>query len=597
MGDDGPISSQDKRLQRILFLLKRRNRVTVKELSILLDVSQVTIRADLTELERQGLVVRSYGAASLVPDTGNEGEEPQGRLRGHSWEDGAAYQKKITYPVEIQSIARRAKDLIQEGDVLFLDGSKECQALSDFLVNLKALTVFTSSLEIALALSHHAGLTVYILGGRVGNSGVVCSDVPWPFLNLHVTKAFLGACGATEQEGFTEIRREDADLKRSVVSSAAQTFILLRSSRWGSPSLASFAPLDGVDGVVTDGGAPAAMTGSLASRNIRLFKVESPHSGGGAYGFFESCRSSAREGLPYPGLPGKGKKLAFANGRRAEPFCQRVEVSILRNALLAGFTEDNILVLDNDYDSKRTVENARRILEWGADAVVEFNTDLRSNNRIAEMFKKAGIAVVALEGAIPEAPFVGANNWRAGTMAGDFARERIEDRFGSWSTVDAVILVELESAGELVLLRTESFAASLEAAFGLEVEERILHIYGGNRYETAYEAMSKSLSGLRGDGHYVLSTVNAETLHGAIEALKTGSIWSRERFVAVTFGDGEVVDSLLADGLADGVVIFHSERYGAAVVPAVCAILSGAAVPPYVYIEQSLRRNYDTEGF
>jgi len=118
-----------------------------------------------------------------------------------------------------------------------------------------------------------------------------------------------------------------------------------------------------------------------------------------------------------------------------------------------------------------------------------------------------------------------------------------------------VILVELESAGELVLLRTEAFAASLEAAFGLEVEDRILHVYGGNRYETAYEAMVKSLSGLRDDGHYVLSAVNAETLHGAVEALKMGGVWSRERFVAVTFGDGEVVDRLLADGLADGAVI------------------------------------------
>lgn len=570
MQDEEPISSQDRRLQKILFLLKRRGRVSVGELSALFGVSLVTIRADLTELERQGLVVRSYGGASLVSDAAeakNGRDEP---------------------PVESAAIGRRAAALVKSEDTIYLDGSPEALALADNLGGLEPLTVLTSSLELALKLCRNSGLRVYISGGRAGPDGTVVG--PGSFLNpseLRADKCFVGASGASE-DGLFDSGFEGAGLKRQILSNSRERYLLLRSARWGKATSFDFSPLEGVDGIVTDAAYPRSMADSCASRKVRLIADAERGRPAGAYGVFEAYRAAAAEGLPYEGSPGKGKRLAFANGNRSEPFCLRLEEGLVRNAVLAGFAEEDILILDNGYDPERAVENARRIVEWGADVVVDFNADAASNGRIAELFRNARIPAVAMEGAMPSAPFVGANNWRAGSLAGEHAARLIAEKLGGWDQVDRVILVEMESAGELVLLRTEAFAAALEAAFGEEAEAKVLRVLGGNQYADARRAVEKVLPDLNAGGRYVVTAVNAEALQGAVDALAGAGLWRADAVVCLSHGDGEVIREQLARGIADAAVIYHAERYGAAAVPAACALLGRAAVPPYVYIEQSL---------
>jgi len=65
-------------------------------------------------------------------------------------------------------------------------------------------------------------------------------------------------------------------------------------------------------------------------------------------------------------------------------------------------------------------------------------------------------------------------------------------------------------------------------------------------------------------------------------------VWAKERFISISHGDGENTRMQLASGIVDASVIYYAEKYGAAAVPAACAIMSGAAVPPYVYIDQML---------
>jgi len=148
---------QDHRLQKILFLLKKRGRVSVSELGVLFGVSQVTVRADLSELERQGLVMRKYGGAALVPlattDNSASSEESDGTHRNPD--------------VESHAFARLAFGLIVRGDVVFLDSSEESGVLADLLKYSSELTVITTSLDHASMLAHRPGIVVYLLGGRV----------------------------------------------------------------------------------------------------------------------------------------------------------------------------------------------------------------------------------------------------------------------------------------------------------------------------------------------------------------------------------------------------------------------------------------------
>ncbi|GAB1483968.1 hypothetical protein MASR2M78_27850 [Treponema sp.] len=582
------ISNHDHRLQRILFLLKKRNRVSVNELSPLLGVSQVTVRADLAELEKQGLVIRNYGGATLVGTNSDTGV--LSHLKSPvSTEAPLGAAPKGAALAESHSMALKAYSFISEGDSVFLDASAESKLLAELLCSKRGITVLTNSLEIASVLARKSGISVYLSGGRLSEGSFFISKEEWPFGDLGLTKAFVSAWGATSEDGYEERRTEEAQLKRAALQRAGERYVFLRSNRWGSKSLCSFAPIEGVDAVFSDAGAGKDLELALRKHEVRLEKASATTKTDGAYSVFESFKRDASVSLMYEGRPGKGKRLAFANENRSESFCRRVEEGLLKNAVLAGFAEEDILVLDNNYDTDRAIQNAREIIQWGADVAIEFNADFRSNNVIADLFKKAGLASVAIDGALPSATFVGANNWQAGSMAGDHARTLIESKFGGWQHVDALILVEMPLAGELVLLRTEAFAASLEAAYGDEVDNKTIRVDGGNRYSSGKAAIASILGKIKKDGNYVLTAVNVKSLLGGLDALKEAGLWSEERFISIAaHGEEETVRTQLNESSLDAAVLFYPEKYGEAAIPAACALLKSAPLPPYLYIDSSL---------
>jgi len=574
--------TQEQRLQKTLFMLKKMGKVGVNDLSQLFGVSQVTIRADLTELERQGLVIRNYGGAMLPPKGDGRGfQEPEG-VRPQS--------------LEAQAIAKAAALLVDDGDVLFLDGRIECLLLADCIADKRGIVIVTTSLEIAYKLARNRDFPVYLAGGKVDPSTLTVSGALEGLISskLHVTKAFFGATGASAETGFTDSSLEEAAAKRLVAANAGEVIVLLQSSHWGSLSLAAFATLPSVAIVVTDADAPVAMVDSLHFAGVRVSKAEGGGREASEYSRFMEYRRYAREGIPYAHAPGKGRRIAFANGKHSEHFCADVERGFLAQAALAGFSADHILVLDNDYNPERAVANARRVVEWNCDILVEFNTDARSSHVIADLCKESGIPILALEGQVPSAPYVGNNNWGAGILAGDFAAALIRDKFGGWDKVDRVFLFQLTTGDDSILLRTEGFAASLEAAFGEEAESKIVRLEGGNDYGLAHAAALSIAASLDPARRCVMTSVNVASMQGALDALCGERVWSADRFISLSHGCDELGLRQLKDGLVDGSVDYHPERYGVHIVPMACAIMEGRPVPPYEYVDIAVLASGET---
>ena len=95
----------------------------------------------------------------------------------------------------------------------------------------------------------------------------------------------------------------------------------------------------------------------------------------GEYPVYEGFNTEAKALQPYSGQPGKGKTIAFANIVNGSPFCDLVEASIIRQAKLAGFTEDNIIILNNQYNAVIGLKNADIILAQEPDVFIEFQFD------------------------------------------------------------------------------------------------------------------------------------------------------------------------------------------------------------------------------
>jgi ribose transport system substrate-binding protein len=310
---------------------------------------------------------------------------------------------------------------------------------------------------------------------------------------------------------------------------------------------------------------------------------------GGAYERFEMYRGYAEKEEAYPGSPGAGKKLGFANIFATLPFCISVENDIIKQAKLAGFSQSDMIIMDNQYDSVIGLKNADIMLSRNPDFFVEFQADAKVNNIVAAKFTAADIPLLAIDVPVPGAPFMGVNNWKVALMGGHYMAKLIKEQWGGWDNVDMVVLLQMPAGGDVTMLRSEGFAAALAEEFGPDVEKKIVRADGGmGQSEQAKAAMDDVLAAHPQAKRIALTSINEQTMAGAIASIQGAGRWSAADTIIITLGVDELGQSQLREGLTDAGVAFFPERYGRYVVPAVCATLDGFAVPPWIYVENEI---------
>jgi ribose transport system substrate-binding protein len=310
------------------------------------------------------------------------------------------------------------------------------------------------------------------------------------------------------------------------------------------------------------------------------------------YAAYEMFRKSAESLKPYPGQPGKGKTLGFANIMGTATFCQDVEKSIVEQAKLAGFAAKDIYILDNRYDAVVGLKNADVMLAKHPDVFVEFQIDASVNNIVAQKFGKAGIPVIAVDGPVPGAPFMGVNNWQAGVVGGEWAVNYIKKKWGSLDKVDLVIIGELLIAGETPKMRTHSFAYTIAQAFGIadwQKDPKFVRMdTGHDTTEEAKEAMTNLLPRYPNAKIIVMITQNDETMAGAISAMEMAGRWNADNTLVVAHGCDALGQDLVRQGKIDGDIAYFPEHYGWYIVPAVAAILQGKPVPSHMFVDNAV---------
>ena len=140
---------QQERMDEIMKILKKYNYVTVDYLVKEIKYSPASIRRDLTLLEKQGFITRSYGGVTY-----KDANISPFRFRQHSMKTAK------------NAIAKKAASLVKNSDVVFLDGSSTTQYMGHFLTEKKGITVVTCNMMLADFLSEH-GVNTYCTGGKV----------------------------------------------------------------------------------------------------------------------------------------------------------------------------------------------------------------------------------------------------------------------------------------------------------------------------------------------------------------------------------------------------------------------------------------------
>ncbi|WP_062712350.1 DeoR/GlpR family DNA-binding transcription regulator [Streptococcus halotolerans] len=204
--------------------------VVLEDLVELLDTSESTVRRDLDELEAQGKLHRVHGGAEKIHTLQ---DEPNIR------------QKSIKNIQEKKALVQKAAELVQDGDVIFLDAGSTTELLIP-LLNHEGLTVVTNAIHHAAKLVDK-NIKTLIIGGFIKNTtdASVGQIAVEQVQRLNFDKAFLGMNGIDE-EHITTPEMEEAVVKRSIIASAKKAYILTDSSKLGHASFINVASLKDV---------------------------------------------------------------------------------------------------------------------------------------------------------------------------------------------------------------------------------------------------------------------------------------------------------------------------------------------------------------
>ena len=240
------------RTNRILEILTERERVEVSALAEELDVSQVTMRKDLTELERRGLIRREHGWAVL-----RSADNVEGRLAYH-------YEEK-------RRIARRAAELVRDGDTIMVESGSCCALLvAELAAAGRDVTVVTNSAFIAGYVRDAPTVQVVLLGGiyqkdaqvMVGPMVRACAE------GFYVDLLFAGTDGFSTRTGFTNSDQMRAQAVRDMASHAERVVILTESEKFGRHGTVPLALGEKDVCVITDDRIGAAVRDELAAAGV-----------------------------------------------------------------------------------------------------------------------------------------------------------------------------------------------------------------------------------------------------------------------------------------------------------------------------------------
>lgn len=273
MADNHNLLAEQRR-SLIVDEVRRRGGVRVGELTRRLQVSDMTVRRDLDVLARRGALEKVHGGAVPVADA--SAHEPGFEAKS-SLEAGAK-----------EEIARAAAALAAPGSAVALSGGTTTYQLAQRLVEVPDLTVVTNSVRVAdvfHAAQHGSGdphatrdaATVVLTGGvRTPSDSLVGPVADAAIRSLHFDVLFLGVHGISPQAGLSTPNLAEAETNRHFVGSARRVVVVADHTKWGTVGLSSFAPLDEVDTLVTDGAVSAEVRADMAEHVPNLVVAPGP---------------------------------------------------------------------------------------------------------------------------------------------------------------------------------------------------------------------------------------------------------------------------------------------------------------------------------
>lgn len=251
--------TKEERHNLIVDYLLQHNSVLVSELATKLNVSSVTIRKDLTELEKEKKLYRNHGKAILINPYINDRN----------------VNEKF-YVEEKRLIGICAAKLITAKDSILIASGTTMHYFARQIHALEHLTVITASLQVSEILSQDPDIDIIQLGGLLRHSSlsVVSKYAEMMLSNFSCSKLYMGVDGIDLDYGITTTDMMEANLNRVMMQTAQKTIVLADSSKFGRRGFSKIGDMEEVDHIITDSRIPDATAKRIEEMGIELTIAE-----------------------------------------------------------------------------------------------------------------------------------------------------------------------------------------------------------------------------------------------------------------------------------------------------------------------------------
>jgi DeoR family transcriptional regulator of aga operon len=247
-----------ERQQRIIEQLNTSGKIEIGEMARQLEVSAVTLRADLEELERLQVLRRIRGGAIA--------------LRPSRFERSIETSLK-TMTEEKARIAQIAAALVHDNQTVIMDTGSTTAAIARALPKtLHNVAVVTNSLNIVFELRRHPGIMLIVTGGQLRPllNSLVSSFGQLLLQEINADIAFMSCSGVDSRKGFTNGDWEEAEMKKHMLRAARRVIFVADHSKLNQIATARIAAISDADLLITDAAAPMEIVNELRAARLSV---------------------------------------------------------------------------------------------------------------------------------------------------------------------------------------------------------------------------------------------------------------------------------------------------------------------------------------
>ncbi|MBQ6448311.1 DeoR/GlpR transcriptional regulator [Cytobacillus oceanisediminis] len=251
----------EERRQRILEIIARDGKVIAKDLAAKFEMSLDSIRRDLSIMEEQGLLQKTYGGAILP--------EPTPKVRTMSQPDAIRYGAGAPHE---NAISKLAASCIKKNDTVFIGGAGIHYGMMKYLPTDFPYTIITNSLKIAEHIRTRENISSYLIGGKLRG---VSSGSMIDCLAMEMMRKFsLDICfltgGGINVKGISTSTPEAAAFAQTVSSVAHKVVCLAPHEKIGLEMFMQSIPMEEIDILITDLGAPEKIIQEIKKKRTQI---------------------------------------------------------------------------------------------------------------------------------------------------------------------------------------------------------------------------------------------------------------------------------------------------------------------------------------